>query len=590
MNESESAKTTDDTFHGVFEYAGNNSAADAGNPDLAGVDLDYYWSQIEPQKGVYDWSIITSAMAPWVANGKKVILRIATAGQAGWDPPYSGSGTPGWVYTDGAASVTDSGEILPVYWNATYLRDLSTFLAAYAAEFNGNKDVALVEAGVGMGGETEPENNLSATGVATWEAAGYNPATWLSTVETISTMYRDAFTQTPVYAMLTSTFLGGDSGVTWTDYQDLAAWYTSASPPWGLQNNALSATSTLPDPTAWADAAGLVLEQGQPTSRSGDTLATDAANALATHAGYVLIYKSDVDNAGYAATLAQLASITSTMDPPPASTLSGSSGSSGSSDPQTSSNRTRGYWLTGGDGGVFAFGGAPFYGSTGALHLAQPIVGMTATPDGKGYWFVARDGGIFSLGDAHFSGSVPSVATVDDVVGVAASTGGGYWVETADGHTYAFGGAPSLPALSTLGVHVDNVVGIAATANGGGAYLVATDGGVYALGDAVFRGSMGGQRLNQPIVGIALDPATGGYWEVAADGGIFAFHAPFEGSTGSLALTKPIVGMATTTDGRGYRLVASDGGIFAFGDATFQGSLPSIGVTPVSPVVGMAAV
>ena len=35
-----------------------------------------------------------------------------------------------------------------------------------------------------------------------------------------------------------------------------------------------------------------------------------------------------------------------------------------------------GYWLVGADGGIFTFGDATFYGSTGAMHLNQPIVGM----------------------------------------------------------------------------------------------------------------------------------------------------------------------------------------------------------------------
>ena len=57
------------------------------------------------------------------------------------------------------------------------------------------------------------------------------------------------------------------------------------------------------------------------------------------------------------------------------------------------------------DGGIFAFGDAPFYGSTGGSVLNYPISGMAATPDGRGYWLVAMDGGIFSFGDASFSGS-----------------------------------------------------------------------------------------------------------------------------------------------------------------------------------------
>ena len=51
------------------------------------------------------------------------------------------------------------------------------------------------------------------------------------------------------------------------------------------------------------------------------------------------------------------------------------------------------YWLVGSDGGIFTFGSAQFYGSTGGIHLNKPIVGMAATPDGKGYWLVASDGG-----------------------------------------------------------------------------------------------------------------------------------------------------------------------------------------------------
>ena len=42
---------------------------------------------------------------------------------------------------------------------------------------------------------------------------------------------------------------------------------------------------------------------------------------------------------------------------------------------------TGGYWLIGSDGGVFAFG-APFFGSTGSIHLNQPVVAMQSTSDG----------------------------------------------------------------------------------------------------------------------------------------------------------------------------------------------------------------
>ena len=65
-----------------------------------------------------------------------------------------------------------------------------------------------------------------------------------------------------------------------------------------------------------------------------------------------------------------------------------------------------GYWLVASDGGIFSFGDAAFYGSTGSLRLNQPVVGHgRRPPTGSGYWLVASDGGIFSFGDAPFYGS-----------------------------------------------------------------------------------------------------------------------------------------------------------------------------------------
>jgi hypothetical protein len=40
----------------------------------------------------------------------------------------------------------------------------------------------------------------------------------------------------------------------------------------------------------------------------------------------------------------------------------------------------QGYWLAGSDGGIFAFGDAGFYGSTGFMHLNRPIVGGADGP------------------------------------------------------------------------------------------------------------------------------------------------------------------------------------------------------------------
>jgi subtilisin family serine protease len=244
------------------------------------------------------------------------------------------------------------------------------------------------------------------------------------------------------------------------------------------------------------------------------------------------------------------------------------------------------YWMAARDGGIFTFGTAGFYGSTGSIHLNQPILGMATPPDGHGYWLVASDGGIFAFGDARFLGSTGSFRLNQPIVGMTATpTGGGYWLAARDGGIFTFGDALFLG--STGAIHLNQpIVGMAATPTGRGYWLVASDGGIFSFGDARFFGSTGAIRLNQPIVGMASTPTGNGYWLVARDGGIFAFgDAGFLGSTGAIHLNQPIVGMAATPTGRGYWLVASDGGIFSFGDARFFGSTGNIRLN--QPVVAM---
>jgi Tol biopolymer transport system component len=246
-----------------------------------------------------------------------------------------------------------------------------------------------------------------------------------------------------------------------------------------------------------------------------------------------------------------------------------------------------GYWLVASDGGIFAYGSAAFAGSTGAIKLAKPIVGLAALPAGRGYWLVASDGGVFAFGDAAFSGSTGALKLVKPVVGMAATpTGRGYWLVASDGGIFAFGDARFFGSTGSIKL-AQPVVGMAPTPTGRGYWLVARDGGIFAFGDAAFFGSTGALKLTQPVVGMAAAPAGGGYWLVASDGGIFAFGAaPFLGSTGAMKLNKPIVGLAPSASGAGYWLAASDGGIFAFGDAVFAGSAGAVKLA--QPIVGLA--
>jgi len=270
-----------------------------------------------------------------------------------------------------------------------------------------------------------------------------------------------------------------------------------------------------------------------------------------------------------------------------------------------------GYWLAQSGGGVYSFGDARFKGSLPGLGIvpAAPIVGIAATPDGGGYWLVAADGGVFAFGDAAFDGSLPDLGIVPaaPIVSMAATHfGSGYWLVGADGGVFAFGDAPfCTPLLVTAGGAVVPGyvlgpipdVGIAA-APGSVGYDIASSFGFglslpppnEACEPAAINEDYGnidvpgGVTPSAQISGIATSVMGARLWLVGIDGGVFAPEiqtvqglvspSPFLGSLPGLGIVPvtPIVGIAATADGDGYWLTSADGGVFAFGDARFFGS------------------
>lgn len=254
-----------------------------------------------------------------------------------------------------------------------------------------------------------------------------------------------------------------------------------------------------------------------------------------------------------------------------------------------------GYWLVGADGGIFTFGAARFWGSTGNLNLQRPVVGITPTADRGGYWLVATDGGIFAFGDSGFYGSLPGVGLAPagsaapdrlnaPVVAMVPSTDGhGYFMVAADGGVFAFGDAQFAGSCPGIGGCSGQAVAVMPDASGGGYWLVTDTGNVYAFGDAPSYGAPGGYGV--PVTSAVRTPDGGGYWILYADGNVACFGdaGNFGAPYGTPTPFDPATAIFPTADGQGYWIADAAGDIFSFGNAPDEGSMS--GVPLNAPVI-----
>ena len=223
--------------------------------------------------------------------------------------------------------------------------------------------------------------------------------------------------------------------------------------------------------------------------------------------------------------------------------------------PPPTAPAAHGYWLVGSDGGIFTFGSATFHGSTGSLQLQRPVVGITPTGDQGGYWLVASDGGIFAFGDAGFHGSIPGLGL----------------------HPAGSGLPNSLDAP---------IVGMVPSSDGGGYFMVASDGGVFAFGDAQFEGSCPGiGGCSGAAVAVVPDATGRGYWLVTQTGGVYTFgDAAYFGAPGTQG--SPITAAVRTADGGGYFVLLANGTVDGYGDAVSLGGPTGAvgGLNPASAI------
>ena len=198
--------------------------------------------------------------------------------------------------------------------------------------------------------------------------------------------------------------------------------------------------------------------------------------------------------------------------------------------PTAASTPQHGYWLVGSDGGIFTFGSAAVLRLDGSLLLQRPVVGISPTADRRR--LLAR--------------WPPTVAS-------SPSATPGYY------------GSHPRPRVCTRPVRgLPNtlnapIVGMVPSSDGGGYFMVASDGGVFAFGDAKFAGSCPGiGGCSGAAVAVMPDASGNGYWLVTAPAtSTPSVTPPYYGAPGPQSV--PVTSAVRTPDGAGYWILFANG-------------------------------
>lgn len=292
------AHSLDAKFQGFIQFTGNQFTQNAANPYLAGASMDFYWSELEPQQGQYQWSVIENAIQPWTSRGKKVIIRVTTSGNC-----YPSQGqlschrTPDWVLNEGVRSLTDpEGSVHPAYWDPAFLGAWQQFIQAFAAKYDGDPRIIAVNLGDGNDGELRVDRTGDFPNVLqAWTAIGYSQTVWHDALLKIMGFYVAAFHKTPLAMQTGQPYLDNGSGEEDSFLNDVHSTY----PNLWFQDDALSAHEA-PHGAIWADVPHIE-EPGKPLSQSGDTLDGDIRQALNMQANYIYIFGTDLTTANQAA-------------------------------------------------------------------------------------------------------------------------------------------------------------------------------------------------------------------------------------------------------------------------------------------------
>ena len=165
---------------------------------------------------------------------------------------------------------------------------------------------------------------------------------------------------------------------------------------------------------------------------------------------------------------------------------------------------------------------------------------------------------------------------------VPSTTGHGYFMVGSDGGVFAFGDAHFAGSCPGIGGCAGAAVAVMPDATGNGYWLVTSVGDVYAFGDAPFEGDAPPEAVS--VTDAVASPGGEGYWLLYSNGAVLSFGDAVQ-LTGPVGYTNsfdPATAIFPTSDGRGLWVASARGDVFPSGNAPFLGSMSA---TPLNGAI-----
>lgn len=178
----------------------------SGHPLVEGVMFGAKWPEVEPQKGVFNFSSLDKNIDNWTGKGKSIVIGAAPYGQT-----RGNDVTPSWIY-DTVPSIKftshkeSRGDItIPKVWDDRFLAEYEEFVKAFAQKYDSDPRVGYIRVGIGHIGYTNAQP--SQEGAEAFLDAGWTLSVWQDYVKKVIDIYSTNFKNKKLILTIVPTFL-----------------------------------------------------------------------------------------------------------------------------------------------------------------------------------------------------------------------------------------------------------------------------------------------------------------------------------------------------------------------------------------------